>query len=103
MSASEQRDAAPTDRHPPRILEYVTIPGCADCRAFERLLERILPDYPEVEAREVAGETPRGLSISVERGVLRFPVIVLDDDVIAVESIAESELRSALDSRRDRR
>lgn len=102
MSASEPRDVAPAGLHPP-ILEYVTIPSCADCRTFERLLEQVLPDYPEVEVREVAGETPRGLAISVERGVLRFPVIVLDDEVIAIESIAESELRSVLNSRRDRR
>ena len=102
MSASEPRDVARPGLHPP-ILEYVTIPGCSDCRTFERLLEQVLPDYPEVEAREVAGETPRGLAISVERGAMRFPVIVLDDEVIAVESIAESDLRSVLNSRRDRR
>lgn len=102
MSASEPRDVGSAGLHPP-ILEYVTIPGCSDCSTFEQLLGRVLPDYPEVETRAVAGETPRGLAISVERGVLRFPVIVLDDEVIAIESIAESELRSVLDSRLDRR
>lgn len=102
MSASEAGDVAPSGRHS-STLEYVTIPGCADCRAFERLLERVLPDYPEVEAHEVAGESPRGLAISVEGGLLRFPVIVLDDEVIAVESMAESDLRSVLNSRRDER
>lgn len=84
------------------LLEYVTIPGCTDCRRFEALLERVVPDFPGVEVRQVAGETRRGMTISVERGALRFPVIVLDDRVIAVESITESDLRTALSAARDR-
>lgn len=28
------------------ILEYVTSPGCGDCRAFGALLTRVAPDYP---------------------------------------------------------
>ncbi len=74
------------------------MPGCSDCRRFERLLGRVLPDFSQVEVRAVAGDTSRGMEISVERGVLRFPVIVLDDQVIAIESIEESELRASLSS-----
>lgn len=103
MTASQSRDAESSSASRAPLLEYVTIPGCADCREFERLLTRVLPDFPEVDAREVAGETSRGMAISVERGVLRFPVIVLDDEVIAVESISEADLRDVLAARRDRR
>lgn len=87
----------------PPLLEYVTIPGCADCRQFEELLERVIPDFPEVQVREVTADTPRGMAISVERGVLRFPVIVLDDELIAVEAIGEAALRTTLIARRDGR
>ena len=88
---------------PPRVLEYVTIPGCGDCRRLEALLAVVMPEFPEVEVREVAADTARGMAISVERGVLRFPVIVLDDELIAVESIPEGDLRATLAARRDRR
>lgn len=103
MTASPSRDAQPSSVARSPLLEFVTIPGCADCREFERLLEKVMPDFPEVEVREVAGETARGMAISVERGVLRFPVIVLDDEIIAIESIAESDLRSALSMKRSGR
>jgi glutaredoxin len=103
MRASQPQDAESPTVAPEMLLEYVTIPGCADCRRFERLLEQVAPDFPEVEVREVAGETPRGMAISVERGVLRFPVIVLDDKVIGIESIEESVLRMALAARRNER
>ena len=96
MAASQPWDAAASTQFPARLLEFVTVPGCADCRRFEQLLARVTPDFPEVEVREVPGETARGMAISVTRGVLRFPVIVLDDEIIAIESIAESDLRSAL-------
>lgn len=78
------------------ILEYVTSRGCSDCRRFEELLARVQPDFPSVEVRQVAGESERGLQISVGRGVLRFPIIVLDDEIIGVEAMAEDALRRAL-------
>jgi glutaredoxin len=82
-------------------LEYVTIPGCRDCVRFEHLIAQVAPDYPALEVREVAGDTPRGMEISIMRGAMRFPVIVLDDDIIAIETIAEADLRKMLDARRD--
>lgn len=103
MTASQPRDTQSSTPSQAPLLEFVTIPGCADCRRFELLLERVMPDFPEVEVREVAGETSRGMAISVERGVLRFPVIVLDDEIIAIESMAESDLRAVLSARRDGR
>lgn len=101
MAVSQSRKPEPNDDARSTLLEYVTIPGCADCRRFEELIERVIPDFPGVEVREVAAETPRGMAISVERGMLRFPVILLEDEVIAVESIGESALRSALAVHRD--
>lgn len=92
-------DRAPNpdlDRLATPLLEYITSPGCADCRRFERLLSRVQPDFPSLEVREVAGETPRGLEVSVGRGVLRFPIIVLDDEIIGIEAITEDALRRAL-------
>ena len=78
------------------VLEYVSTSGCSDCRSFEGLLERVHPDYPWVEVRAVAADSTRGMDLSIGRGILRFPVIVFNDDVIAVESISEADLRSAL-------
>ena len=57
---------------------------------------RVQPDFPRVEVREVAGASARGLEISVGRGVLRFPIIVLDDQIIGIETITEDALRRAL-------
>jgi hypothetical protein len=78
------------------LLEYVTSAGCRDCRAFEALIARVLPDFPTVEARPVPGDSERGIALSIGRGLLRFPVIVLDDEVLAIEAIDESDLRAAL-------
>jgi glutaredoxin len=82
---------------PRPFLEYVATPGCADCRRFEALLARIRPDYPNLTVSEVRPGSTRGIELTIERGALRFPVVVLDDLVIAVESISEAALREALD------
>ena len=99
MGDSVSADRAPSsdlDRLTQPLLEYITRPGCADCRRFEELLARVQPDFPSLEVREVAGESERGLQISIGRGVLRFPIIVLDDEIIGIETIAEEALRRAL-------
>ncbi len=95
MSA-DRAITADQDRLASPVLEYVTSRGCSDCRRFEDLLARVQPDFPSVEAREVTGESERGLQISIGRGVLRFPIIVLDDEIIGIETITEEALRRAL-------
>ena len=95
MSA-ERTPGLDSDQLASSLLEYVTSLGCSDCRRFEELLMRVQPDFPRVEVREVAGVSARGLEISVGRGVLRFPIIVLDDQIIGIETITEDALRRAL-------
>ena len=91
--------ADPRSAPPPKsaLLEYVSSPGCSDCRAFEALIARVAPEYPVLEVRAVAADSPRGIGLSVGRGILRFPIIVLDDTVLAIEAIAEADLRIALE------
>lgn len=99
LTVSEGKNVAdprPTTSSSSAVLEYVSSSGCSDCRAFERLLEQVHPDYPAVEVRAIAADSTRGMALSIGRGILRFPIIVLDDEVVAVESISEEELRSAL-------
>jgi len=90
--------ADPLPTHAPAypLLEYVTSADCADCRIFEALVLRVAPDYPTVEVRAVAAESARGTALSLGRGIMRFPAIVLDNEVLAIESITEGELRAAL-------
>jgi glutaredoxin len=78
------------------LLEYVTSSGCADCREFEALVASVRPDFPTVEVRAVAAQSARGTELSLGRGIMRFPVIVLDDEILATESIPEADLRTAL-------
>ena len=85
------------------LLEYVTSSGCGDCRSFERVLARVSPDFPSVEVRAIEAASDRGIALSLGRGILQFPVIVLDDQVLAIESIAEPDLRGALRAAETRR
>lgn len=78
------------------LLEYVSSSGCSDCRAFEALIARVGPEYPGIEVRAVTADSARGIALSLGRGILRFPVIVLDGEVLAIESIVEADLRAAL-------
>lgn len=78
------------------LLEYVTLPLCSDCTTFEAVLARVRADSPGIEARAVPADSARGRHLSVEHGILRFPIIVLNGEVIAVESITEDELRLCL-------
>ncbi|MGH2462442.1 MAG: hypothetical protein ACRDFZ_02305 [Candidatus Limnocylindria bacterium] len=87
----EPRPVADDSERP--LLEYVTMANCRDCRRLERLLAEVRPDFPGVEVREVPADSARGRQASLELGVLRFPVVLLDGDIIAVERISEEDLR----------
>lgn len=89
-------DPLPSGSRSSAVLEYVSSSGCSDCRAFERLLEQVRPDFPDVEVREVAADSTRGMALSIGRGIMRFPIIVLDGETVAVDSITEADLRSVL-------
>lgn len=78
------------------LLEYVTLPFCRDCVEFEVLLERVRNEFPTLEIRAVAADSARGRELSLDRGIMRFPVIVLNSAVIGIESIAEQDLRRHL-------
>ncbi len=90
-------DPSPRDGTSQSLLEYVTLPHCRDCSRFEELLAAVIGDYPHVEPRAVDADSTRGRALSIERGILHFPIIVLDGHVIGVESVTESDLRNALD------
>lgn len=75
----------------------MTLAFCRDCVTFEALLAQVEVDYPDLRVRAVPAESARGRKLSVEQGILRFPVIVLGGEVIAIESISEEQLRRHLD------
>ena len=89
-------DRSPANATADARREYVPSSGCPDCPAVEALVARVATDFPTLEVRAVPAESARGTALSLGRGILRFPVIVLDDEVLAIESIAEGDLRTAL-------
>ena len=78
------------------LIEYVTLPNCPDCVRFEQLWAQVSPDFPRIASHAVPADSARGHELSIGRGRLRFPIIVLDGKVIAIESISEDELRRSL-------
>ena len=79
------------------LLEYVTLPFCRDCDRLEALLGKVRPEFPALEVRAVPADSPRGRRLSIEQGIMRFPIIVLGGDVIAIETISEDDLREHLE------
>ncbi len=101
MSSAAAPEPLPSDGPPLPLLEYVTLPHCRDCLRFEMTLDRVRQDFPALQARAVPADSARGRELSLEQGILRFPVIVLGGGVIAVESISEADLRWHLERDRD--
>jgi glutaredoxin len=93
VSSSPEPPAKATSHDRAPVLEYVTMPNCRDCSRFEQVLNSVRAEYPAVEVREVPADSERGRRASLERGVLRFPVILLNDEIIAIEKISEDDLR----------
>lgn len=101
MSSTAAPEPLPGDLPGELLLEYVTLPFCRDCLRFEELLGDVRVDYPELQVRAVPADSVRGRQLSVEQGIMRFPVIALGGEVIAIESVAAEDLRWHLDRARE--
>jgi len=97
MSTIPERPPSNPARAVRALLEYVTIPNCRDCTRLERQLSTIRGHYPDLAIVEVAGDSDRGRQASIEQGVLRFPVVLLNGEIVAIESIDDGDLRRLLD------
>jgi glutaredoxin len=82
-------------------LQLLATPGCVDCLALKILVDRIRPDYPELEV-ETIDLTPRSEMV-IQYGLRRRPGVVINGRLVATHHIKEAELRRAILRRRPRR
>ena len=78
-------------------VQVLSTPGCAECAAAKRALERIRPDYPVLQVEEIdVSEQPE---VAARYGLLSAPGIVVDGELVAAGHVSEAELRRKLDER----
>ena len=79
---------------------FVAPDGCPACGKAQRMLHQIVPEYPDVELREIhILDAPERV---VEYGVFSTPFIVMDGHVEFVGVPREQELRERIVRRSSR-
>lgn len=65
------------------------------------MLRRIQADRPEITVEEIDANSPLGLRLSIEHGVLVMPGVIVNGRFLAMGSITETALRRELAAARE--
>jgi len=76
-------------------VEFLTMPGCAHCASAKAIMEKIKPDYPEMEVETIdVAEHPE---VSGKYMLMSAPGIVINGKLEFTGGVTEEQLRAKLD------
>ncbi len=77
-------------------IELLTMPGCPHCAHARKVLERVQPDYPDLEItiHDVADEP----ELAGRYMLMSAPGVVIDGELVFSGGLDEAKLRERLDS-----
>lgn len=75
-------------------LDLLTMPGCSHCAHAKEILERIKPDYPDLEV--VEHDVTEEPELASKYMLMSAPGIVIDDKLEFTGGVDETKLRARL-------
>ncbi len=75
-------------------IEFIFSDTCPDCPPAKELIERITPEFEEVEVKYLEARDNPGLIEKYD--ITHVPTVVINEEVVFVESLTEVKLRTKL-------
>lgn len=64
-------------------LQFLTMPGCEHCAKGKKILDEVLPQFPNVEFEEIDMTTEKGQEMVQEYRVMSSPGIIIDGELFS--------------------
>ncbi len=77
-------------------IELLTMPGCPHCAHAKEVLERVSPDYPDLEL--VIHDLAKEPELASRYMLMSAPGVVIDGELAFSGGLKEAELRQRLDT-----
>lgn len=71
--------------------------GCVHCNQIKEILERLKPDYKDLEVKELSTTSDEGMKLVQEHGIMASPGVIIDGEFAFQGGVGEKQLRQKLD------
>jgi len=75
-------------------IEFIFSDTCPDCPPAKELVERIVPEFEDVDVKYLEARNNPGLIEKYD--ITHIPTIVINEEVAFVESLTEAKLRTKI-------
>lgn len=77
---------------------FLTMEGCHNCAAAKKIFDEIIPDFPEMEVKEIDMMTEKGQELVQKYGIMSSPGIVINDELFSTGGVSKEKLIKKLKS-----
>ncbi len=79
-------------------IQFLTMVGCHNCEAAKKIFDEVIPDYPNVEVKEIDITTEEGQGLVAKYAVLASPGIIINDELFSTGGVDREKLVEKLKS-----
>ena len=79
-------------------IQFLTMPDCHNCAAAKRIFSDIMPDFPNVEVKEIDIAKPEGQKLVQKYGIMSSPGIVINGELFSTGGVNKEKLIAKLKS-----
>ena len=79
-------------------IQFLTMIGCHNCAEAKKIFDEIMPEYPEIEVKEIDITSAEGQELVSKYAVLASPGIIIDDELFSTGGVNRDKLVEKLKS-----
>lgn len=79
-------------------IQFITVPGCHECAKAKEILEKLKPEFPNMQIEEVDATTQKGMELVLKYGIFASPGIVISGELFSTGGVDRNKLVEKLNS-----
>lgn len=79
-------------------IQFLTMPDCHNCAEVKKIFDEIMPDFPNVEVKEIDMSIPRGQELVQKYSIMASPGIIINDELFSTGGVDRGKLVERLKS-----
>lgn len=77
-------------------LQLVKSEGCHHCAEVKKTLEKLKPEFPDLQIEEILMTTDKGMELVQKYGIMSSPGVIINDKLAFTGGGTEKQIREAL-------
>lgn len=79
-------------------IQFLTMPGCHNCKAVKKIFDEVTPDFPSVEVEKMDMMSEKGQELVQKHSIMASPGIVINDELFSTGGVDKEKLVEKLGS-----